>query len=160
MILYFPDGLPGFERDRHFTVSAPADLAPVVCLQSLKSPQLRLWAAPVPAVDARYSLDISREDLRTLGLDTARRPVMDEDVVCLAILCLAEGSRLTANLLAPIVVNVRTHVALQAVRSDTRYSHRHLISPAPVSEKRHSGSSPWPSAPGSVKPQDAAEDTC
>ena len=135
VILYFPQGLPGFEQDRHFTLTEPPDLGPVVYLESLDSPHLRLWAAPAAAVDAGYSLDLSREDLRTLGLDTMRRPVPEIDVVCLTILCLADGGQLTANLLAPIVVNARTHVALQAVRSDRRYSHRHAIAPPTVSTR-------------------------
>jgi flagellar assembly factor FliW len=32
-----------------------------------------------------------------------------------------------ANLLAPIVLNARTRVAVQAVRHDQRYSHRHPV---------------------------------
>jgi flagellar assembly factor FliW len=34
----------------------------------------------------------------------------------------------TANLMAPIVLNVKTRRGLQAIRRDTRYSHEHPLS--------------------------------
>lgn len=136
VILYFPHGLPGFEHARRFTVREPAELAPLVCLESLDIPRLRLWVAPVSALDARYSIEISPEDLKVLGLNERRKPVAEKDVVCLAILCVGADGELSANLLAPIVVNLRAHVALQAVRSDATYSHRHPIAAAVTAEER------------------------
>jgi flagellar assembly factor FliW len=127
VILYFPQGLPGFERHRFFTAIERADLAPLVCLQSTDSADLSLWLAPVAAIDADYCLEVSGEDLRILGLDEARQPKSGQEVLCLALLCAPENGQLTANLLAPVVVNLRTRVAVQAVRTDSRYSHRHPI---------------------------------
>jgi flagellar assembly factor FliW len=37
------------------------------------------------------------------------------------------GFPLTANLLAPVFINLRTHTGVQAVRADRRYSHRHPL---------------------------------
>lgn len=127
VILYFPQGLPGFEQERFFTVSERADLAPLVRLQSTDSPELNLWVAPVGAIDPAYELEMTREDLRTLGLDEQRQPQSGQEVLCLALLCAPENGQLTANLLAPVVVNLRTRVAVQAVRADNRYSHRYPI---------------------------------
>jgi flagellar assembly factor FliW len=47
--------------------------------------------------------------------------------MCLAILTVPKEGPVTANLLAPVVVNLATRVAVQAVRADTMYSHRHPI---------------------------------
>jgi flagellar assembly factor FliW len=41
----------------------------------------------------------------------------------LAILSVSENRPPTANLLAPVVINLRTRVAIQAIRLDTAYSH-------------------------------------
>ena len=35
----FPSGLPGFERERRFTLLEPAALAPLLFLQSLETPR-------------------------------------------------------------------------------------------------------------------------
>ncbi|HEY7335817.1 MAG TPA: flagellar assembly protein FliW [Bryobacteraceae bacterium] len=122
-ILEFPSGVPGFEWSRRFAVVRPPELAPIVCLQSLDSADFCLWAAPVAAIDEFYSLELSAEDSRALDLEKAPRP----ETLCLAILCAPENGLLTANLLAPVVVNLERRLAVQAVRTDSRYSHRHAI---------------------------------
>jgi flagellar assembly factor FliW len=40
----FPQGLPGFESSRRFALLAEPELSPVVCLQSLDSPDFRRWS--------------------------------------------------------------------------------------------------------------------
>lgn len=126
-VLSFPFGLPGFEQETRFALVEQPQLAPVVYLQSLRSPELCFLAAPVRALDAAYSLRMTREDLERLELDAARQPVQGSEVLCLALLCASENGPLTANFLAPVVVNLASRVALQAVRPDARYSHRHLL---------------------------------
>jgi flagellar assembly factor FliW len=70
---------------------------------------------------------MSAEDIRLLGL--WRAPRIGEDVLCLAVLSIRpEGP--TANLLAPVVVNLRNRLAVQAVAPDSEYSHRHPLPPA------------------------------
>ncbi len=79
--------------------------------------------APVAPIDPDYQLTLTPEDLDRLGLGQ----VTPHEVVSLALLCAPEDGPLTANLLAPIVINIRTRVAVQAVRTDRRYSHQHPI---------------------------------
>jgi flagellar assembly factor FliW len=122
-VFQFPRGLPGFEWSRRFAVLWQPELAPIVCLQSLDSADFCLWAAPIAAIDAGYSMELSAEDYRALDLEQIPRP----ETLCLAILCAPENGLLTANLLAPVVVNLERRLAVQAVRSDGRYSHRHAI---------------------------------
>ncbi len=126
-VLTFPSGLPGFDGHSLFTVVEQPELAPVVFLQSVTAPELCFLAAPVAMIDAHYELALNREDLDRLDLDPARSPVPGVDVLLLALLCAPENGPLTANLLAPVVINLHNHRAVQAVRSDLRYSHQHPI---------------------------------
>ncbi len=128
MEIEFPQGLPGFEHERRFTLSQPSEFAPLVRLQSIASPAVSLWTAPVDAVDPDYALDLSEDDLHVLGFDPARPPRPGLDIQCLVILCATENGPLTANLLAPVVINLRNRRAVQSVRSDRRYSHQHPLS--------------------------------
>jgi flagellar assembly factor FliW len=128
-VLTFPAGLPGFDGQPLFTLVEKPDLAPIVFLQSLNTPELCFLSAPVSAIDPEYSLALTSEDLERLALDPARQPVLNVDVLSLALLCTPENGPVTANLLAPIVINLHTRVAVQAVRADARYSHRHPINP-------------------------------
>jgi flagellar assembly factor FliW len=122
--LEFPAGLPGFETERRFVLIERPNLAPILFLQSLDSPDLCFPAAPVKAIDPHYELVITPEDLRPLG------PNLPESLVCLAMLSAPENGPLTANLLAPVVIDQGTRRAVQAVRMDSRYSHRHPLTPA------------------------------
>ncbi|HEY4364424.1 MAG TPA: flagellar assembly protein FliW [Bryobacteraceae bacterium] len=122
-VLTFPAGIPGFESATRFVLREPPEYAPVVSLQSIDL-DLSFLAVPVGALDAAYSLAVNEEDLRRLGLPTERQPLPGADVLCLALLCAPKTGPATANLLAPLVVNLKSRVAVQAVRSDARYSHQ------------------------------------
>ena len=54
---------------------------------------------------------------------------MGGEALALAILTVAEGG-LTANLLAPVVVNLANRRAVQAIRPDGRHSHAHPLEAA------------------------------
>jgi flagellar assembly factor FliW len=70
---------------------------------------------------------VSRDDLLALALSGDRQPSIGAEVLCLAIISVAEGRLPTANLLAPVVVNLRTRVGLQAIQEESTYSHQHPL---------------------------------
>ena len=125
--LVFPTGLPGFESAQRFLVREESDQSPLVTLESLDCTPLRFLAVPVGVLDAAYSLAVNDEDLQRLGLPAERQPEQGREVLCLALLCAPRNGPATASLLAPIVVNLKTRMAVQAVRSDSRYSHQHPL---------------------------------
>ena len=102
-------------------------LAPVVFLQSLKTPALCFLTVPTSAIDPHYEMGITPEDLALLAMDETGQPSPGANVLCLSILSAAANGRFTANLLAPVVVNLETRIGLQAVRTDVRYSHLHPL---------------------------------
>jgi flagellar assembly factor FliW len=128
-LLEFSVGLPGFEDQTRFLVVEDRATAPIVFLQSCAAPELCFLAAPLAAIDSAYELAVTPEDLHRLGLDENRQPRVNQEVLCLAILSAPENGPLTANLLAPVVIHIVTRRAVQAVRSDSRYSHQHPLAP-------------------------------
>ena len=133
-VIEFPWGLPAFDSEREFLPVERQNMAPVVFLQSLTRADLVFITLPVHLVDAAYRLEMSPEDLESLGLPADRQPVPGDDVLCLAIVTLAEQNPATANLLAPIVVNLKTNKALQTIQVDAGYSHQHPL-PTPDKEE-------------------------
>ena len=119
MTLEFPLGLPGFEDHTRFELVERPGVAPIVFLQSVDSPDLCFLAAPVSAIDPAYELAMTPEDQALL--ENAH------PLLCLAILSVAENGLFTANLLAPVVIDPESRQAVQAVRNDARYSHRHPL---------------------------------
>jgi flagellar assembly factor FliW len=128
-VLEFPAGLPGFEDQTRFLLVERPAAAPLVFLQSLSLADLCFLAVPVSAIDPDYDLAVTAEDLGRLGLGRQQQPRQNVDVLCLALLSVPEDGPLTANLLAPIVINVQNRRAVQAVRVDSRYSHQHPVTP-------------------------------
>lgn len=120
----FPEGLPGFEECRRFVPLQHPEHTGLVFLQSLERAELCFLALPVRAVRPDYSLALSGEDTALLGFPEDGQPVLGSDVLALAILSLAEGRMPTANLLAPVLIHIRTRRAVQAIRPDQRYGCR------------------------------------
>lgn len=127
-VFEFPHGLPGFDAENAFVLIETAESAPLVFLQSLVRPSLCFLAFPVQVVDRNYRLAVAPEDLETLELDISRQPVLGSEAVVLALVSLHDGFAATANLMAPIVLNVKTRRGLQAIRRDRLYSHQHAVS--------------------------------
>ena len=88
--------------------------------------------------DRDYELAIGAEDLAALELDTDRQPQLDQ-VLVLALLSLHDGFSATANLMAPIVINLRTRRGLQAIRCDSLYSYQHVLPSATEREFQQGG---------------------
>src|SRR6478609_12065454 len=112
--LEFPSGLPGFESRKRFVAVRFVESDPLVYLQSLEDPGLCFITMPVLAVDPKYRLRVNDDDLGDIGLPGARQPRIGEDVFCLTVLSIREAGP-TANLLAPIVINLKTRRAVQAI---------------------------------------------
>jgi flagellar assembly factor FliW len=126
--LEFPVGLPGFDDRKRFVAVRFVESDPLVYLQSIEDPALCFITMPILAADPQYRLKVTGEDLGYLGLNSARQPRIGGDVLCLAVLSIREAGP-TANLLAPIVVNLRNRKAVQAVAPESNYSHQFALVP-------------------------------
>ena len=114
----FPQGLPGFGDERRFLLIEKESLAPLVFLQSLMTPELCFLTVSVFVAEPGYQIGNLQEDYEIVTPGT--------DSLWLAILA-ASPIGFSANLLAPVVVNLKTREAVQAVRSDALYSHQHPL---------------------------------
>jgi flagellar assembly factor FliW len=126
-VLEFPFGIPAFETETRFMALERPETAPVIFLQSLSRPELVFMTLPVSLVEPGYRSDVSAEDLEALGLVTDRQPEEGREVLTLAVITVDENRVATANLMAPVVVNVATRRALQTVQPDSGYSARHPL---------------------------------
>lgn len=125
-VIEFPAGIPGFEPERRFLLLAAPDLKPIVFMQSLMTPELCFTTLPVLSVIADYKLSISDEDLHLLGLAPGSQPLIGKEVACLAVIHFSEQAA-TANLLAPLVIHLKSRRGAQAIAPGGRYSHQHEL---------------------------------
>ncbi|HEY7390777.1 MAG TPA: flagellar assembly protein FliW [Bryobacteraceae bacterium] len=128
-ILEFSNGIPGFEQRKRFVALTFPHTQPLVFLQSLEEPALCFITLPVLSIDREYRLMVSEEDLESIGLPANRQPRIGQDVACLAVVTIQRNGGPTANLLAPLVINVRNLRAVQAIPPEPSYSHQHSLAP-------------------------------
>ena len=121
--LSFVHPIPGFSHLRRFVLvkldeeddpQDPADGAPALIyeLRSLEDPAVKFVVVSPAAFFSDYEIELSDEDQGDLGLTG------DTDALILVMLTVNTGAgTATANLLAPVVVNVRTRDAAQVILS-------------------------------------------
>jgi flagellar assembly factor FliW len=128
-LVEFPAGLPSFEtRRRYLPISLPSS-EPIVFLQSEEDPDLCFVTLPVLAVDPKYRLLISDEDRALIGISPEDPVEPSPLVLCLAVVAIKEEGP-TANLLAPIVINMASRKGVQAIGPGSDYSWQHPLLPA------------------------------
>lgn len=121
-VVEFRKGLFGFEQERQFLLIDRQDLKPLIFLQSLATPGLCFLSLPIRVISPDYQLEMTAEDRDRLALK--RKPEIGRDVACLAIVNLRESGTVV-NLLAPLVIDLETQHAIQAIVSGQGYSHEH-----------------------------------
>jgi flagellar assembly factor FliW len=120
-VLHFRPGLTGLEGYTRYALTAIDDSA-IYWLQSLDEPGLALPVAEAFALFPEYDLELSATDSRALGLTDAA-----EALVLVVLTVDSERDQITANLLAPIVINQQTGAARQVILDDRRYRLREPV---------------------------------
>jgi flagellar assembly factor FliW len=130
-VFEFPYGMPGFEAEHEFVFLERPATHPLMFMQSVSSPDVCFILLPVLAADPKYKLRLAEEDLAALRLSAGRQPRIGRDVLCAVLVCAGGEERPdpTANLLAPIVVNLKRQIGVQAIQTRTEYSYRYPLVP-------------------------------
>jgi flagellar assembly factor FliW len=118
-VLHFPWGLPGFGSLRRFIALNLAGQEKFVWLQSLDDHAIALPTADPWAIFPDYEPQLPH--YATVSLEIAR----PEDFVVLAVVVVTPGAaEMTMNLLAPVVVNLRSRIGRQVMLETGGYSVR------------------------------------
>ncbi|KAB7706558.1 flagellar assembly protein FliW [Bacillus aerolatus] len=121
----FSQGIPGFVDEKSFTLLAFPDNDVFFVLQSTSTPALGFIVASPFAFFSEYDIQLDESTIETLELGKA------EEAAVYTILTVREPfNETTANLQAPIIMNIKNKKAKQTILNDSRYETRHLIMPA------------------------------
>ena len=116
--LHFRAGLPGFPGERRFAlVRWGTHEGPYSVLVDLDDTDIRFLVAPPALFFPQYEVELDDQSVELLGLGTA-----DEALILMIVTLGERPEDATANLLGPVVINTRTHEALQAVLPEAGYS--------------------------------------
>ena len=123
-VLNVPKGLFGFPGETEFLLLELESSRPVVFIQSIHSTNLCFISLPVQVVQADYKLNIHPRDLEAFGYSEPKMPLMGKDLLCLALLTIGERQTTTANLAAPMIIDISAHRGMQVI-VDGDYTHRY-----------------------------------
>ena len=118
----FPEGLMGMHHLKRFVIVEPATGgSPFRFLLSLDDLEVGFGIADPTKLFANYEVEYA-EEREVLGIEA------EEEAKLYVMLTIGENPmRTTADLLAPILINLNNRIARQLVLSDSRYSTKHPI---------------------------------
>ena len=119
-VIEVPAGLIGFPQLRRFALVAAEQTGVYSWLQSLDDPAVSFLSVVPAAFFPDYAPTIGDEDCIAIGLSDPA----DAQLLCLVT---ATDDGVTANLLGPVLLDVRTRLARQVVLSDTGHTTREPI---------------------------------
>jgi flagellar assembly factor FliW len=126
-IVTFPHGIPAFDEEKQFVIlpMPEAEDSPYVFMQSLTTPELAFLMASPFDFFSDYEFEIDDDTEANLAISD------QGDLAIYAILTLPQGKvqDMTANLMAPVVINTANMKAKQIVLDKSRYTTKHRLFP-------------------------------
>ena len=124
-IVHFKDGIPAFEEEHEFIIVPYDNESPYYFMQSLATPDLA-FLITVPFLffpDYEFELD----EVAQHELDIRHQ----EDMLIYVLITIPGGKieDMTANLMAPVVLNKENMQAKQVVLDRSRYTTKHRLFP-------------------------------
>lgn len=124
-IINLEPGLLGFTRFHRYVLIEHPRESPFLWLQSLDRPDMAFVVMEPQNLVADYLPGPLPQVGQDLGVGTP------EDLKVLVILTIPPGKpqEMTANLMGPVVINLKTRQGKQLVLEDPRYSHKYRVLP-------------------------------
>lgn len=122
-IVHFAQGIPAFEEEHDFVLIPYDEESPYLFLQSCTTPDLAFLMTDPYLFFKDYEFEIDDETEKRLGL------TKPEDVAVYVLLTIPGGSikDMTANLMAPVIINQNTLAAMQLVLEKSPYQTKHRL---------------------------------
>jgi flagellar assembly factor FliW len=120
--LNFEQGIPGFAEEKKFVLLPLPENDWFHILQSVSTPQLGFVVTDPFLFTKEFDFELDQGSVDTLGFTD------EKNVKVLSILTMKETlHESTANLQAPIVINLANNKAKQVILNDTNYQTKHLL---------------------------------
>ena len=123
-ILLFPGALYGFDQEKEFVILPldPKLESPMEWLQSLRSRELAFIVTDPFLFVPEYKMVLSDSEMDQLKLES-----MESVAVRVIVTIPKVHSEMTANLVAPLVINQKNRLAKQVVLTSAEYDTKHSL---------------------------------
>ena len=119
----FPMGILGFSHLKSFFIIEREETRPFKWLQSVDDPSTAFVIGDPLLFNPRYQAEVRRADLSSIT------PINDEKELVLSVIMTITPNpqNISANLLAPIIINLANRRGMQYILNDKRYPVRYLL---------------------------------
>lgn len=121
-IVTFPEGMLGFSKIDKYVLVERVDDSLFLWLQAVKKPSVAFPLLEPEMFEKSYRVELAEEDRSILQLDNIKHAK-----VYAIITIPSDPTKMTANLKAPIVVNLKTRLARQVILHEADYPIRKAI---------------------------------
>ena len=123
-IITFHKGIPGFiEYTKYVIINEDEEDSPFCWLQSIEDPELAFAMINPFRLDSGYSPKFPDMEIEKLGGQGK-----SEDYSILAIMTIPDNvEKISANLMAPVVINIKTKNAAQIITEGNKYPIKHYL---------------------------------
>lgn len=130
-IVHFKNGIPAFEEEHEFIILPYDEESPYYFMQSLRSPDLAFLLTIPFIFFPEYTFEIDEETIQELDITNR------DEIFYYTMVTIPNGSirYMTANLLAPIVLNSKNMHAKQVVLEKSNYTTKHRLFPEPAKKE-------------------------
>ena len=116
-IITFPEGMLGFSKLHQYVLIERVDSSLFLWLQALKKPSVAFPLLEPQIFEKGYQVKLADEDRKLLKLDTQLKCAKVFSIVTIP----SDPTKMTANLKAPIVLNLKHRLAKQVILHDQDY---------------------------------------
>jgi flagellar assembly factor FliW len=123
-VLRLTEGIIGFPEWTRFVLLNHREGSPFLWFQSVEKQDLAFVLMDPLNLVSDYAIDLSAEDAHSLQLD---QPAAEMQALVVVNISKQTPPEITANLLAPVVINPEKKIGKQVVLYQTDYSVRHPV---------------------------------
>lgn len=127
-IISFEEGIPGFEELSKFVIIDVEDNKNLKCLQSLENPDVCLLIMIPWQYFENYQIELTDKEIKELEIEKETDTLVYNIVT-------VRNDKVTANLLAPIIINVIKNKGRQIILQNKEYEIRQEIACSFYQEK-------------------------
>ena len=127
-IIHFEHGIPAFDDEHQFIIIPLEENSPYLFLQSLQTPELSFIMTMPFLFFPDYEFNIDDDIMEQMKITSQE----DLDVYVLITIPDGDVKAMTANLIAPVVVNRVAMQGRQVILERTKYTTKHRLLPDDV----------------------------
>ncbi|GAA0082502.1 MULTISPECIES: flagellar assembly protein FliW [Clostridium] len=121
-VIYFEKGIPGFEELKKFIIFPVEDNEVFSVFHSIEKEDMGIIVTSPFNIEKNYEIQLEEEQIKNLKLQ------YEKDALVLNTVTLnSDIDKITANLRAPIIINIKERIGEQIIINSDKYSIKHPL---------------------------------